>query len=102
MEKASHKQVTSQFWSEAESHVNDQILGPPCHNLLQKLHCFVKGKLSKTRAETYAVHLTHSLFDARRYQGRYTVYCMLCLCLSCEYFRAEVVSYPLNKQQLGA
>lgn len=38
MEKASHKQVTFQFWSEAESHVNDQVLGSfittgsPTHN----------------------------------------------------------------------
>lgn len=34
--------------------------------LLQKLNCFVKEKLNKTRAETYATHLTHSLFDAKR------------------------------------
>lgn len=71
--------------------------------LPQKLNCFVKEKLSETRAETYATHLTHSLFDAKRSQGWYTVYSILCLlCLSCEYFRAGIVSYPLNKQQLRA
>ena len=71
--------------------------------LLQKWCCFVKEKLSKTRAETYATHLTCSLSNARKSQGWYTVYSILCLlCLNCKYFRAGTVLYPLNKQQLQA